>query len=79
MASAGPTLGMDPTIEPLVRDLLAWLARQPRSHAEVMDGWKTSCPRLPVWEECTDRKFVARKGALVEVTPRGKAFLKSRT
>ena len=58
MGSFRPTLRMDPTIEPLVRDLLAWLAREPRSHAEVMDGWKTSCPRLPVWEEANLRGYL---------------------
>jgi len=66
---------MEATIEPLVRDFLAWLAKEPRLHAEVIESWRTSCPRLPVWEECTDRKFVARKGAVVEVTARGHAFL----
>ncbi|TAJ97766.1 MAG: hypothetical protein EPO10_22205 [Reyranella sp.] len=66
---------MEATIEPLVRDFLAWLAKEPRLHAEVIENWRTSCPRLPVWEECTDQKFVARKGPVVEVTPRGHAFL----
>lgn len=66
---------MEPTLEPLVRDLLAWLAKEPRSHAEVIESWRTSCPRLPVWEECTDQGFVVRKRAIIEVTPRGRAFL----
>lgn len=68
---------MEPILQPLVCDLLAWLAKAPRTHAEVMEGWRTSCPRLPVWEECTDRGFVARNGPLVEVTPRGRAFLEA--
>jgi hypothetical protein len=63
------------TLTPLICDLLEWLARAPRTHAEVMDGWRTSCPRLPVWEEATDRGYVARRGALVEVTPHGRSFL----
>jgi hypothetical protein len=63
------------TLTPLVCDLLEWLDRQPRTHTEVMDGWRTSCPRLPVWEEATDRDLVARKGAIVEVTPLGRSFL----
>lgn len=66
------------TMTPLVRDLLEWLDRQPRTYAAVIDGWRTSCPRLPVWEEATDRRFVARRGAMVEVTPRGRAFLARR-
>jgi hypothetical protein len=63
------------TIAPLVCDLLEWLDRQPRTHAEVIDGWRTSCPRLPVWEEATDRGLVARNGTMVEVTPQGRSFL----
>ena len=38
------------TLQPLVDDLLEWVAT-PRAYAEVMDAWRTSCPRLPVWEE----------------------------
>jgi len=63
------------TLTPLICDLLEWLAREPRSHAEVMDGWRTSCPRLPVWEEATDKGYVVRRGRLVEVTPEGRSFL----
>ena len=65
-------------LKPLICDLLEWLAREPRTHAEVMDGWRTSCPRLPVWEEATDNGLVARRGAFVAVTERGRAFLARR-
>jgi hypothetical protein len=68
---------MTDTITPLVCDLLEWLDRKPRSHAEVMEGWRTSCPRLPVWEEATDRGFVARRGAMVDITAEGRSFLAS--
>jgi hypothetical protein len=75
-AAAGEahTAVMD-TLTPLICDLLEWLARAPRTHAEVMDGWRTSCPRLPVWEEATDRGYVVRRGRHVEVTPQGRSFL----
>jgi hypothetical protein len=63
------------TITPLICDLLEWLDRQPRTHADVIDGWRTSCPRLPVWEEATERRLVLRKGAMVEVTSSGRTFL----
>lgn len=66
---------LNDTMTPLVCDLLEWLHRQPRTHAEVLEGWRTSCPRLPVWEEATERGLVARKGTMVEVTPRGRSFL----
>jgi len=63
------------TITPLVCDLLEWLHRRPRTHDEVIEGWRTSCPRLAVWEEATERGFVTRKHTIVEVTPLGLSFL----
>ena len=66
------------TLAPLIRDFLEWLAREPRTHADVMESWRTSCPRLPVWEEATDNGYVARKGRQVEIPARGRAFLESR-
>ena len=58
-----------------------WVARRPRPYAEVMDAWRTSCPRLPVWEDAVDRGLVARQAgaggeALVDVTPAGLGYLK---
>ncbi|MFC0389525.1 hypothetical protein [Muricoccus vinaceus] len=56
--------------EPLVLDLVEWVARQPRPYAEVMEAWRTSCPRLMVWEEAVERGLVLRAEP-VRVTPRG--------
>ena len=66
----------------LVLDFLEWVAREPRSYAEVMDAWRTSCPRLPIWEDAVDLGFVVSvrdkgSGEMVSVTPAGKAFLRS--
>ena len=71
-------VAMADTLTPLICDLLEWLDRGPRTHAEVIEGWRTSCPRLPVWEEATDRGYVARKGRMIEVTEQGRVFLASR-
>ena len=54
---------MSDPVEPLILDLLEWLARAPRSYSEVMEAWRTSCPRLPVWEEANSRGFVERRHA----------------
>lgn len=67
-------------LEPLVLDLVEWVARAPRSYAEVFDTWRTSCPRLPVWEEACDRGLVVRdsapgRGVQVVVTAAGRRFL----
>lgn len=67
------------TIEHLLLDLVAWIAEEPRQYAEVLDAWRTSCPRLPVWEEAVDRGYVRRvagkAGAVIRVTEAGAAFL----
>jgi hypothetical protein len=54
---------MTDPIDPLVLDLVAWLAREPRPYDEVISAWRTSCPRLTVWEEAVDRGLVARQTA----------------
>jgi hypothetical protein len=64
----------------LVLDLVEWIAERPRPYAEVMDAWRTSCPRLTIWEDAVELGFVVRgrggnQGAFVEVTPDGLAFL----
>jgi len=71
---------MSDVLTPLTIDLLAWLAPAPRPYAEVMEAWRTSCPRLPVWEDALDAGLVARRrrpGAppTVELTAAGAAYL----
>jgi hypothetical protein len=66
--------------KPLVLDLVEWIAARPRAYAEVMDAWRTSCPRLPVWEDAVDLGFMVRvhrgaAGSMVEVTDAGRTFL----
>jgi D-3-phosphoglycerate dehydrogenase len=71
---------MTPTVEALVLDLLEWLAARERSYEETMDAWRTSCPKLPVWEDANDDGLVAienRDGrSVVCVTPAGFGFLR---
>jgi len=71
---------MDDTLAYLVLDLLEWIAAKPRPYSEVMDAWRTSCPKLTVWEEANDRGFVTQRRtdgreAIVELTPQGRSFL----
>jgi len=49
---------MPDPIEPLILDLLEWLGSRSRPYAEVIDAWRTSCPRLPVWEEANARGYL---------------------
>jgi hypothetical protein len=69
------------TIDTLILDLLEWIGPDPRPYNEVIEAWRTSCPRLPVWEDANDRGFVARhrapgRGALVSVSATGAEHLR---
>ncbi len=70
-------IASDP-VEALILDLLEWLAVGEKSRTEVLDVWRTSCPRLPVWEDANDRGFVEEKSGMVRITPAGLALLASR-
>ncbi|MFN3745543.1 MAG: hypothetical protein ACK4TL_12630 [Hyphomicrobiaceae bacterium] len=66
----------------LVLDLVEWIAKAPRPYAEVMDAWRTSCPRLTIWEDAIDGGYVATScrahgGVMVSVTDRGRALLQA--
>jgi hypothetical protein len=66
--------------ESLVFDLVEWVAKEPRSYAEMLDAWRTSCPRLTVWEDAIERGLVMRQpvkgqGTIVIVTEAGRRFL----
>jgi hypothetical protein len=70
------------TVESLIVDLVEWVGRKERTYRETMDAWRTSCPRLPVWEEANDRGLVetisAKDRSLVRVTPAGLALLEGK-
>lgn len=72
---------MKDTTETLVLDLVEWVAARPRAYDEVMDAWRTSCPRLTIWEDTVDRGLVVREqtkdaGTIVKVTALGRDLLK---
>jgi hypothetical protein len=68
-------------LDPLILDLLEWIGREPRCYADVIDAWRTSCPRLTVWEDAMDRGFAVRehvKGreVMIRLTAEGRGFLR---
>jgi hypothetical protein len=68
-------------LDPLILDLLEWIGREPRSYADVIDAWRTSCPRLTVWEDAIDRRFAARehvagREVMIRLTDAGRDFLR---
>jgi hypothetical protein len=71
---------MADVLTPLTMDFLAWLAAGPRPYEEVMEAWRTTCPRLTVWEDAIGAGLVAHahvpgRAPLVALTPRGQALL----
>jgi len=72
---------MTEAADPLVLDFVEWVAREPRVYAEVVATWRTSCPRLTIWEDAADRGYVARqaiagRGLFVMVTENGERLLR---
>jgi uncharacterized cupin superfamily protein len=75
-------VAMSDPVEPLILDLLEWIGPRSRPYAGVLDAWRTSCPRLPVWEEANARGFIDHlheqgQAALVAVSPLGMAWLEA--
>ena len=70
---------MSDTLDALILDLLESIAPAPRPYREVIDAWRTSCPRLPVWEEASERELLELHSAdgalLVRLTESGRAHL----
>jgi hypothetical protein len=73
---------IDAVVDALILDLLEWLAKGERTYEEVIELWRTSCPRLPVWEDANDRALVAREHVngreIVRITPAGFTCLRQR-
>jgi hypothetical protein len=60
--------------------MLEWIAVRPRDYAEVMESWRTSCPRLSIWEDaCLDGliDYEPDTGKVI-LSDAGKAFLSTK-
>lgn len=74
---------MDDALGLLTVQFLAWVESAPRTYGEAMAAWRTSCPRLPAWEDALDGGLVrvepaagaAMADSAVVLTPRGEALL----
>ena len=71
---------MPDTVENLILDLIEWVSRTEHTYQETFDAWRTSCPKLPVWEDATERRLVAAAvmngRTIVRPTPAGLSLLK---
>lgn len=73
---------MSDSVDALILDLLEWIGQGARPYAEVIEAWRTSCPRLPVWEEANERGFIehhydSMNGKVVSVSALGLEHLRS--
>lgn len=67
----------------LLRQFLAWVGQGPQPYAAAMEGWRTSCPRLSIWEDALAEGLVrilpggtgGMARARVALTPAGQAML----
>jgi hypothetical protein len=68
----------------LTMQFLEWLSEQPRTYGDTMDAWRTSCPRLSIWEDALSAGLVllghgSFRERQVNITPRGRSLLLSRS
>jgi hypothetical protein len=74
---------MHEPVSPLTLQFLAWVASRPRTYAEAMEAWQTTCPRHTVWEDALIDGLIKVAGidmhheSEVTLTPRGKAILEN--
>jgi hypothetical protein len=71
----GTRLFSEPGASALMLQFLAWIAARPRPRTEVMDAWRSTCPRLSIWEDATIEGYVRIENRLVTITPRGRVML----
>jgi hypothetical protein len=65
--------GAAPTLE-----LLAWIAERSRTYPETIEVWKSSCPRLTVWEDALADGLVRVERGHVLLTGAGAELLTKR-
>jgi hypothetical protein len=70
---------MNEPVSPLTREFLAWMSSRPRTYAEAMEAWRTTCPRHSVWEDALINGLIQFEDAMneskVTLTPRGRSIL----
>jgi hypothetical protein len=65
----------------LMKQFLGWIEDRPRTYAEVLEAWRSSCPRQCVWEDAlADGLVQIERGATIDqsrvtVTARGTDIL----
>ena len=74
---------MNDSVQRLTIQFLEWVSSAPRTYAEAMETWKSTCPRVSIFEDAlADGLIRIEHGATVEasriaVTSRGREMLSS--
>ncbi len=68
---------MPTSVSALTLQFLEWVSARPRAYAEVMEAWRTTCPRHSVWEDANIDGLVRIDDGTgtVILTPIGQAIL----
>jgi hypothetical protein len=68
---------MSSLVNPLTEQFLDWLAKSPRSHGELIETWRSTCPRLSIWEDAMLAGLARYDGECrrIVLTDRGRAAL----
>ena len=61
----------------LTLQLLEWLDDHPRQYAEVMEAWRSTCPRMTIWEDACEAGLIdyVPGSRVVSVSAKGRALL----
>ena len=83
MIAAGKAQPMTTDLQPslIMIQFLQWVADRPRTREDVMEAWRSSCPRFPVWEDARADGLVRQHGGEagqhgVELTEHGRRALR---
>jgi hypothetical protein len=71
-----PTMPQQPSL--IMLQFLAWIADRPRNYAQTMEAWRSSCPRLSVWEDAIIEGLIrieSNANRSIRLTPQGAAVL----
>jgi hypothetical protein len=66
----------------LTLQFLAWVAEAPRTYGQAMEAWRSTCPRLSIWEDAILDGLVAfesgvtRNQSRVTLTRKGRDMLR---
>ena len=72
---------MPESVSLLTVEFLAWIDSRPRTYAEAIEAWRSTCPRHPVWDDALIEGLIRIESAetmdrsVVILTPRGKALI----